>query len=157
MDTTDVIAGYAAIVATSAFLWNIYKWITSGPRISFNAKSNMCIYGDARFPTDKTYISATATNNGDRPTSITNLGCYHYKNWFDRLRRKRNFQAVIGDTCFQPLPHVLKSGTIWKGLADQEDLEKKTLGKGILIFELWLSHKKRPMTVRVILKSKNNK
>jgi hypothetical protein len=47
MDRTDVIAGYAAFVATGVLLWDVYKWKRSGPGISFTASPDMKIYGDS--------------------------------------------------------------------------------------------------------------
>jgi hypothetical protein len=109
----------------------------------------MLIYGDPRFPSDKDFISAEAVNNGDKATTITNLGFRVYRNQFDRLLGKSRINAVIGNTGLKPLPYVLEVGTVWSGLADQDELEEKTLPKDIIIFELSLSHSNKPKKVRV--------
>ncbi len=70
MDRTGLIAGYAAVVATVVFLWDIYKWKRTGPRISFTASPNMKIYGDPERE-GETYINVRATNIGDKPATIT--------------------------------------------------------------------------------------
>jgi len=145
----DLLAVWGAFVATLVLLWDIYKWKTYGPQISFTARPNMLIYGDSRFPSDKDFISAEAVNNGDKATTITNLGFRVYRNRFDRLLGKSRINAVIGNTGLKPLPYVLEVGTVWSGLADQDKLEEKTLPKDIIIFELSLSHSNKPKKVRV--------
>jgi hypothetical protein len=148
---TDLLAVWGAFVATLVLLWDIYKWKTSGPQISFRASPNMNIHGDPRFPNDKVFIVSEAVNNGDRPTTITNLGYRYYNNWFNRLLRKPSSKAVIGNTVLKPIPFVLEPGTVWRGVADQEQLKQKAgiTEKGILIFELDLSHSKRRKEARV--------
>ncbi len=152
MDRTGLIAGYAAVVATVVFLWDIYKWKRTGPRISFTASPDMQIYGD---PTreGKMYISVRAANIRDKSTTITTLGLRWYKNWLYRLRRKPDVSAVISSPGFsgRQLPYVLQPGNIWDGLAIQEGVMKERPKKGILIFELYSSHKKNPKRVRVVL------
>ena len=74
LNVIDILAVWGAFVATLVLLWDVYKWRTSGPQISFTARPNMNIYNDPRFPNDKTFIAAEAINKGDKPTTITNLG-----------------------------------------------------------------------------------
>jgi len=149
----DILAVWGAFIATLVLLWDIIKWRASGrPKITLGAHPNMNIYNDSRIPEDKTFISVEAINKGDKPTTITNLGFRCYQNWFYRLLKKSRRQAVVGNTCFKPLPHVLGIGTNWTGIINQEELENIIHGKEILIIELYLTHTKKPKKVRVRLK-----
>lgn len=74
------IAAYAAIVSTFVFGWDAYKWLHQGATVRISAQAGMKIMGGV-LPDPKTYISVTAVNHGDRPTTkqiwdffITKLG-----------------------------------------------------------------------------------
>ena len=82
-----IVAWWGAIVATFVLLWDIYKWKTAGPRIRFIVRSGMIIVGDPDRE-GQTFISAEATNIGDRPTTITNLVVQHYKTYLTMLKHK---------------------------------------------------------------------
>lgn len=156
MDTTDIIAGYAAIVATGLLVWDVYKWLTSGPKIMFRVLSNMKIYNDPDYP--HTYILAEATNKGSLPTTLTTIGLQHYKNRFYQLIKRSEDTFAVGNTGLgQSLPRKLEPGDVWKGLIQQDKKIEYMAKRGLLVCELYVSHKKKPKAARVTLKSKNNK
>lgn len=113
----NIIAVYAAVVATLVLFWDIFKWKRSGPRILLEVSPNMNIHGDHRIPEDVQHISIRAINKGDGPTSITHLGFYRYKNWIQRLFGKPDAQYTVADTGFSSLPYRLDPGTTWDGIA----------------------------------------
>lgn len=117
--TTELIAVYAAVVATIVLLWDIYKHILSGPRIRLEVTANMRIYGDPRVSEDDLFIDATATNVGNLPTTIRVLGFRHYKSWRQRIVGRSDCQAAIVRTVLQPLPHILEPGKVWTDLIQQ--------------------------------------
>lgn len=63
------IAAYAAVVSTFVLGWDVYKWLTSGAKIDLSASAGMKIFGGP-ITDSKTYISITAWNVGDQPTTI---------------------------------------------------------------------------------------
>lgn len=151
MNTTDIIASYAAVVASGLLFWDIFKWKKTGLRVSFTASPNMKVYGDP-LREGRTYISIRARNTGDRPTTITALGLRWYTNCLHRLFKKSDIQGFINNPGVpHHLPYVIQPGGIWDGLAIQKDVMKEMPKKGILIFELYLSHKNKPKRVRVVI------
>ena len=83
-NTTDFVAWWGAVVATAVFIWDIYKWKTSGAKISLKTSSNMKAFNIPNKEKD-TWIVVTVENNGDRPTTITIVALKRYKNLFFRL------------------------------------------------------------------------
>lgn len=155
LNLIDILAVWGAFVASLVLLWDVYKWRTSGPRTSFTVSPDKMIIGHPLFPEDKTYISAKAINTGDRPTTITNLGFQWYKSRFHKLCRKPCVSAIVGNpNPGLPLPYVLQPGTTWDGLADQDEVIEKRPKKGMLVCELYLSHRQKPKTVSVTIKNK---
>lgn len=116
---TLAIAAYAAIVSTFVLGWDAYKWLALGEKIDLSASMGMKIYGGV-VPDENTYISVTALNVGDRPTTITNLGGMYFESWWghtsraERLRkrllslsRRRRSGSRTGST-------LARSGSAWR-------------------------------------------
>ena len=101
----------------------------------------------------QTFISAEATNIGDRPTTITNLVIQHYDTNFAMLRHKPSTSMIVTEpSTSQPLPYVLKPGSVWCGLAPQAG-EIEDLGKtGYLVCGLCHSHSDKEIDRRVIIR-----
>jgi len=148
--TTEIIAAYAAVVATVVLAWDVYKWKASGPRIRFSVSSNMKILQYPGISATATFVNAKAINVGNLPTTITTLAIQHYKSWLLWVLRRPDHRGVILNTALKPLPHILEPGTIWTGLIDQTCIEGFTRS-GILFCELYLSHRRRPKTARIRL------
>lgn len=96
------IAAYAAVISTFVLGWDAYKWLASGAKIDVSASSGMLLVGGA-VPDPNTYITLTALNVGDRPTTITNLGGMYFDSWWRayvtchaRHTRKVEGRAVLG-------------------------------------------------------------
>jgi 5-enolpyruvylshikimate-3-phosphate synthase len=73
IDWTLVIAIYAALVATTAVLWDIYKWKTAGSNLDAHVATNMKVTGGPSRYGDDTLMILTISNRGDRATTITHL------------------------------------------------------------------------------------
>jgi hypothetical protein len=145
------IAGYAAVVSTFVLGWDAYKWLHSGPKILITASTGMKLVGGA-VPDDKTYVSVTAVNRGDRPTTITNLGFLHYRNWFDAtFRRNKNIAAFIvtDPSQAQKLPYRFEAGGQWIGLCDQDEGVLRMIREGRLYVVLYHSHAGRGVRHRL--------
>jgi len=148
----DIVAWWGAVVATIVLIWDIYKWKTSGPRIKFEVRPNTLVMGDPARE-DKKFISANATNVGDRPTTITNLVLQHYNSYFNMLRHKPSTSMVVDmPSTGQPLPYILQPGQVWQGLAIQDDNLEELSKDGYLVCGLCHSHSDKEIDRRVNLK-----
>jgi len=145
------IAAYAALVSTFVLGWDAYKWLASGPRIDLRASMHMKLVGTGRID-PRTYISVTACNLGDRPTTITNLGGMYFKSWWGAYIRRRRFDegfVVNEPSQAQRIPYRFEVGAQWMGLMDQtEDIVAKARD-GYLFLVLYTAQGGRGTRVRV--------
>jgi len=148
---TDLLAVWGAFIATLVLLWDIYKWSTSGPKIIVHTNPDMSIINVPEISEDKTFIQVDATNNGDRPTTITKLGIRIYSSWFKRVLKKPKRQAIIVNPYPGKIPHKLGPGEEWFGCIDQDGLKEEIPQSGSLVIELYTSHTKKPKKARVNL------
>jgi len=151
----EIVAWWGAIIATVVLVWDIYKWKTSGPKIRFVVCPGMIVVGD---PTreGQSFISAEATNIGDRPTTITNLVFQHYKSYFAMLRHKPQTSMIVTEpSASQPLPYVLQPGSVWRGLCPQTDEIVNLAKAGYLVCGLCHSHSDKEIDHRVIIRNQS--
>ncbi|MGW8466562.1 hypothetical protein [Pseudomonas sp. CLCA07] len=145
------IAAYAAVVSTFVLGWDAYKWLASGAKIDLSASAGMKIFGGP-ITDPKTYISITAWNVGDQPTTITNLGGMYFDSWWRAyvIRRKASEAFIVTQPSqSQRLPYRFEVGDQWIGLADQtDDIVEKARG-GYLFFILYTAKGGRGRRVRV--------
>ena len=130
MNTTDILALWGALVATSILTWDFVKWKTEGPNIRISASANIMMFGDELLE-GKTFISIDIRNIGGGASTILKIGFVHFKNRRMKLlgRRSGLFYWVIKPHSQHILPYFLESGKVWDGLANQNeelvDLSKK--------------------------------
>ena len=149
----DPVAIYAALVATTILIWDVVKWLRSGPRLKTRANSGMQILNDPQRH-GKTYISVKAANVGSSPTTITNLALAYYKNSWDRLRRKpaNNFVAISPEiTPAHALPHILQVGEEWTGLIEQDAKLAEMAKNGLLYADIHHAVGDRPARSRITI------
>ncbi len=151
------VAAYAAIISTFVLGWDAYKWLASGAKIDLTASAGMKIIG-GEVEDPKTYISLTAYNVGDRPTTITNLGGMYFESWWRAYitRRKPNEAFIISTPSqAQRIPYRFEIGDQWIGMADQtEDIVQKAKN-GYLFLILYTSGGGRGHWVRVKIRDNN--
>ena len=148
---TDVAAWWGAVVATAIFIWDVIKWIKSGPRIVFTASANMLIIGDP-IREGKTYVSVKATNIGTQATTLSNLGMLFYKSKWNRLNSKQDKAMIITNPGIpHPIPHILEPGRVWDGLILQNEEVENMAKDGILEAALYCSHARKPLRARIKL------
>ena len=155
---TLAIAGYAAVISTFVLGWDAYKWLAAGPKVELTVSTGMKVYGGYP-PDDKTYISVTAYNVGDQPTTITNLGGMHFDSWWRAYVIKRKpKQAFLVNTWAQgsnqPVPFRFEIGTQWIGLSEQTDDIVKMARSGYLFLILYTATGGRGKRIRVRLPKK---
>jgi hypothetical protein len=150
IDRTLTIAIYAACVSTAAVLWDAYKWKTSGPKIAATLAINMKVIGGPSRYGDKTLMSMTVTNRGDRPTTITHLAMHRYASWWSMMRRRASDNWIVTDPSeSQRLPFELKPGAVWIGMAEQTPDVEGMARAGLLYVAVLHSHSERSIQQRV--------
>lgn len=153
------IAAYAAVVSTFVLGWDAYKWLASGPKIDMSVSTGMKILGGLE-PDPKTYVSVTASNVGDRPTTITNLGGMYFESWWRAyvLRRKPKTAFIITQPSqAQRIPYRFEVGEQWIGLADQTDDIVQMAKDGYLFLILYTANGGRGHRERVRIREKDGK
>jgi hypothetical protein len=151
----NIVAWWGAVVATGVLLWDIYKWKTAGPRIKFVVTPGMIIVGDPARE-GQYFISAEATNIGDRPTTITNLVIQHYKSYFAVLRHKPETSMIVKEpSASQQLPYILQPGSVWRGLCPQTSEIERLAETGYLFCGLCHSHSDKEIDRRIIIRKQS--
>lgn len=148
--TTQVLAWWGAVLATVVFLWDVYKWRTTGPRIRMTVQADIKILGDPELE-GRTYILVQATNFGDRPTTLEQMSFAWYANWWRYIRRKPDAQFVIKNPgCGRSFPYKLEVGERWDGMANQEGEAIELSKRGYLFCSLSHACSKRPVNKRIL-------
>ena len=153
IDWTLTIAVYAAVVATMAILWDAYKWKHAGPKLLLRLNTGIQSINMPEHE-GKTLMMVTATNRGDRPTTITHFSIHHYDSWWSYVRRQAVYNAVVNTwgLSVQPTPYVLAPGAVWTGLADQTKDVERMAKKGRLYVSVTHSHSKDAILMRVLFR-----
>lgn len=124
----DPIAVYAAILSTVIAAWEFIKWRER------NAIKITCTPNMLFFPSrDKQkYVVVKVINRGDRPTTITHMLGYYWKNRLDRFfdRRKKKVTAFVVNS--DNVPKVIQPGEEWMGQALQNNEIEKMASEGYL-------------------------
>ena len=145
------IAAYAAIISTFVLGWDAYKWLAAGPKIVVSASTDIKIIG-GHIQDPRSYVSVTAMNVGDQPTTITNLGGMYFTSWWRAfVTRRRPDQAFIvtEPSQAQRIPYRFEVGAQWIGLAEQSDDIVAKAQTGYLFLILYTAHGGRGHRVRV--------
>lgn len=153
LTTTDIVAWWGAIIATTVLVWETYKWRNSGARIRYFVASGMKTFGGLGGD-EKTYITFRVTNIGDRPTTITTVAGKYYKNLWRKITNKVDQAFIIPNPAFnhQVTPYVLEAGQEWMGGAEQTVGIEEMAKNGYLIIEVYDSVHKEPSSDRVIIR-----
>ena len=150
----DPIAIYAAIVATVVLLWDIVKWIKSGPKVILNCYTGRELYGAEGLLSQfagKTLTHIKVQNRGSKATTLNNVIVKHYKNNWDRIYKKPDHQGIIANPKItQDFPCSLAPGDEWSGGIDESSLEDEWKKQGILECEIHHSFSDHP--ARAVMK-----
>jgi hypothetical protein len=152
------IAAYAAVVSTFVLGWDAYKWLTSGPKVGLSVSMGMQLFGGP-VPDPKNYISVTAYNVGDRPTTITNLGGIYFDSWWRAYITPRKFSRAFiinQPSQAQRIPYRFEVGDQWIGLTEQTDDIIQLAKDGYLFLILYTSGGGHGHRIRVKVKEKKN-
>lgn len=150
------IAAYAAVISTFVFGWDAYKWLAAGARIRLTASTGMQMFGGAT-PDPNTYVSITALNVGDQPTTITTLGVMYYESWWQAyiVRRKPSKAFIIATpSTAQRVPYRFEIGDQWIGIVHQTDDMVQMAKSGYLFLILYTARVGDGQRIRVRLPKK---
>ncbi|MHA7886290.1 hypothetical protein [Roseicyclus sp.] len=144
---TDIVAGYAALVATAVFFLELRRWVEDGPRLVMGVMSDAQMVGGAVDKKNE-YFVLNAANAGNLPTTITHVVILDYGNRWNYLRGKPAWQAIIPRptlTDNNSPPYVLRPGETWVGMVNKtanEELETRR-ANGWLYIGIYASHSRR--------------
>lgn len=150
MNASTWAAWWGALSGTLLVLWEIFRWLRSGPRLRIMASSNMRLITPGHGVEDTVYINVVVTNSGDAPTTITHFCACTYRNLFAKLRGKREQLFIINPGPESPIPCKLPVGEQWSSRTPQQ---KAVELAGRSRFYIGVQHAlaKRPQYVRVNL------
>ena len=120
MDASTWAAWWGAASGTLAVAWEVFRWHRSGPRLEVAASPNMQYITPGVSIDETLYINVVVTNVGDKPTTLTHFCGHTYRNWFDRIRGKREKAFVVNTGPESPIPHKLEVGERWSAMTKQD-------------------------------------
>ncbi len=160
------VSGGALFISTCVFVLELRRWFDEGVKLSMTIIPDAKIFGGVR--EDKnTYLSATVTNRGSAPTSITHMVLYNYAShlaWYvpgrviryipGRLARwvkkQRPQTFVVANTGAPgPLPYVLQPGHTWVGMVTHTPDMEQMIEAGRLYVGIIGSHSDKTFFRRV--------
>lgn len=152
MDASTWAAWWGAVSGSLAVVWEVFRWANSGPRLQILASPDMQLITPGYGIDETRYINVVVTNSGDSPTTITHFCACTYRNWFDRLRRKKSQLFVINTGQEAPIPYKIEPGERWSAMTPQKQAMELA---GNNLFYIGVQHAlaRRPNYVRVRLAS----
>ena len=153
MELTQTVAWIGATTGSLALVWDIYKWLHTGPKIDIEVRPNMVAYGGLQYSMGKgAKIMVEVTNLGDRPTTLTHLVGYQYASVLHKfLGRKAKRTIIIQDPQTGKIPDKIHPGDRWIGTIDQNEQVLRMAEDGALYLAVVCNHKKRATFKRVTL------
>jgi hypothetical protein len=153
---TEIVAWWGAVLSTTVFLWDIYKWRTAGPKIRMTVQTDMEAINMTEHQ-GKTLLRIDVINYGDRPTTITNVIFACYSSAWAQIRKNASKVFVIPrPSTAQPLPFELKPGCVWTGIGIQDEKLEQAARSSRLFCFVCHSHRNRPLKQRVAIKERPN-
>lgn len=144
-NVTTFLAWWGALVATSVFVWDVYKWKKTGrPNLNISASGNM---QQAHSLNSQTFIMIRVTNDGDKPTTISIPAFKYYKSKPSRWRKQtpdKEGACLDPANASAPLPHKLEVGSEWVGLINETDELMQWANDGFVYFYIHDSSTKNP-------------
>jgi hypothetical protein len=158
------VSGGALFISAGVFALEIRRWFDEGVKLAVTIMANAKLLGGGRVDPN-TYLSATVTNRGSAPTTITHMLLYNYRNrlaqhvpdrafwlinrlarhmpdrltwWIKKLRPETAVVNSIGAP--GPIPFVLQPGHTWVGMAIYTPDLEKMIGAGRLYVGIVGSH-----------------
>ena len=154
MQPLEIVAWWGAIVATTVLVWDIIKWLRSGPKIRASAVMPTT-YNDSKAEGIETKNGTTETtytefchieviNSGVLPTTILEFTITHKKNKASFNVSNSNYTPTLG----YKLPQVLHPGGVWMHRVEIKTI-RRMAKMGEPLIKINLSHKVKPLIIKV--------
>jgi hypothetical protein len=161
------------LLSACVFALELRRWFDEGVRLAVTVMVDAKLVAGGQVD-EETYLSATVTNRGSAPTTVTHMLLYNYPNrlaqhmpdrlvWFisglgrriphgfnwliQRLRPETAFVISIGTP--GPIPFVLQPGHTWVGMAIHTAVLENWIKAGRLYVGIVGSHSDKTLFKRV--------
>lgn len=156
LSPSDYAAWWGAFMATVIGLWDVYKWWRDRPGfiVKVDCPSERDLEKSGNFLSVEIEVI-----NGQSPLTIRQISLRHYKSIWHRPFFKPDRSCKLKQT---DLPKKLDPAEVYKVILDECDndycLIREDLINGILLIDLYGTHRARPITARLLMKrDKRNK
>lgn len=147
---SDYAAWWGAGIATIVGLWDIYKWWRDRP--GFAVKVQCPTFTDLINSGNFLSIGIEVIN-GQSPLSIRAVSLRHFKSTWHRIIIRPDRASKLSRS---EIFRKLDPAEVWKFGIDEFDddfcLSREDLTNGILLIDLYGTHRKRPVSKRLLLK-----
>ncbi|HNP64309.1 MAG TPA: hypothetical protein PKH39_10275 [Woeseiaceae bacterium] len=152
MSATDIAAWWGAGIATFVALFEFFRWWQSrATELRISASTNMQEFLPGSGLQDGRFVSVEINNVGDRTTTLTNFGGFHYKSWWQERLNKVTQAFVILDPTPGVIPCELAPGQMWRGRMQQTEQVESWSRNGRLYIAVYHSLSKKAQLTRVII------
>jgi hypothetical protein len=149
MSPTPWVAWVGACTGVASLIWNIYKGVTTGPRLRVTALANMLKMPSP--PGKPRFLRVTVQNFGNATTTITNLCFHRYDSFWKRIRNRPEDPSAVLNTYQGPqLPHKMDAGTEWVAVMQQDESFDEWMKSGVLWCAVVHSFSKKPVQVKIV-------
>ena len=154
------VAAYGAVVATIVAGFELWRWLTSGPRLNVRMMVNPIVITPGMSGHEKLALSVSVDNRGTASTTLTNLELHRYRTLFHRLFRRPAECFVImhpEPTGHPPnLPSELSPGRRWVGWVRPRPDVVDVPSKGLFV-AISTTHRNWPVLTRIPSLPKSDK
>jgi hypothetical protein len=153
MKAETLVAIYAAIIGTSAFLLNVRMWWEAGPKLVLTLVSDGMTVGGGPELDEKDLILLTVTNRGDSATMITNMVLFEITSPWQRWSIRPTKSYVIAHPQLKGyppnIPSDLEPSKRWTGAIRQRPDLIINMRDGNHYTGVYASHCDRPYLMRI--------
>jgi hypothetical protein len=151
LNPSEYAAWWGACIATIIALWDVYKWWRDRP--GFSVKIKCLTSTELKNSIDFLSVGVEVIN-GQSPLSIRAVSLRHFKTiWHCAIRKPNRFSKLS----LSELPKKLDPAEVWMIELDEFDddfcLSREDLTNGILYINLYGTHRKRPVSARLLIKN----
>ena len=152
MSATDIAAWWGAGIATIVVLWDVFKWWQGrATQLRITASPNMQEFVPGAGLQDGKFVSVEINNVGDRTTTLTSFGGFHYKSWWQKRRDKVTQAFVILEPTPGVIPHELAPGQMWRGRMQQTEQIEDWSRRGCLYVAVYHALSKKAQLSRLVI------
>jgi len=164
LNNTHLIAWWGALTGTSVLIWDVLKWVKSGPKLKIRIQphtvymdSEVCKVektedgGEAK--TLKTYHHIEIVNVGDAPTTILNIQAgvkkAKFPDWKDYMVSFSYSSQAFAPHFDKKLPQVVHSGEVWSCRLPDEYVQSFFNRGGEPRLFIYVGHRDKPLVKKL--------